>query len=161
MFHFTGYILKFYSFLACHFHRKSWANMIAVAASSSLLLCKNFYVTHYSTILKVINFVINDLLIYKDIFWGIPLFNIIRQALIPHAVLLSFRWVLITFLYKTFIYRATDMNEHSSRSHAIFIITIECSEVKTLHYYCILLFMILITWLRYRTTIAGPYLLGG
>lgn len=26
-------------------------------------------------------------------------------------------------------YRATDMNEHSSRSHAIFIITIECSEV--------------------------------
>lgn len=29
-------------------------------------------------------------------------------------------------------YRATDMNEHSSRSHAIFIITIECSTVREL-----------------------------
>lgn len=28
------------------------------------------------------------------------------------------------------IHRATNMNEHSSRSHAIFIITIECSEVN-------------------------------
>lgn len=28
------------------------------------------------------------------------------------------------------IHRATNMNEHSSRSHAIFIITIECSEVS-------------------------------
>lgn len=25
---------------------------------------------------------------------------------------------------------ATDMNEHSSRSHAIFIVTIECSDVS-------------------------------
>lgn len=30
-------------------------------------------------------------------------------------------------------YRATDMNEHSSRSHAIFIITIECSTVRQLN----------------------------
>ena len=25
----------------------------------------------------------------------------------------------------------TDMNEHSSRSHAIFVITVECSEIDT------------------------------
>ena len=30
----------------------------------------------------------------------------------------------------TRFFRATNMNEHSSRSHAIFIITIECSEVS-------------------------------
>ena len=29
-------------------------------------------------------------------------------------------------------FRATNMNEHSSRSHAIFIVTIECSEVGDL-----------------------------
>ena len=29
-----------------------------------------------------------------------------------------------------FIDRATNMNEHSSRSHAIFVIYIECSEVS-------------------------------
>ena len=36
-----------------------------------------------------------------------------------------------TFLNSAFVFfRATNMNEHSSRSHAIFIITIECSEVS-------------------------------
>ena len=33
-------------------------------------------------------------------------------------------------MFFDFYCRATCMNEHSSRSHAIFIITIECSEVS-------------------------------
>ena len=36
----------------------------------------------------------------------------------------------LTFEIVFSLFRATNMNEHSSRSHAIFLIYIECSEVS-------------------------------
>ena len=41
-------------------------------------------------------------------------------------------WIISALQIGVICFRATDMNEHSSRSHAIFIITIECSTVQDL-----------------------------
>jgi len=59
------------------------------------------------------------------------LYNFI-EARLPFCAILSTFLVIGGFFYCVCVFRCTAMNEHSSRSHAIFIITVECSAVSAI-----------------------------